>query len=77
MAHCDYDLIVVGGGLAGSAIGRAMAENGSSVLIVEREERYRDRVRGEGVFSWGCAEAQKLGIYDLCSKHARLKNDGS
>jgi flavin-dependent dehydrogenase len=35
------------------------------VLIVEREEQFRDRVRGEGVFSWGCAEAQKLGIYSL------------
>lgn len=58
----DYDLIIVGGGLAGSALGTALAERGARVLIIEREEKFRDRVRGEGMHPWGAAEARGLGI---------------
>lgn len=58
----DYDLIIVGGGLAGSALGSALAERGARVLIIEREEKFRDRVRGEGTHPWGVAEARALGI---------------
>lgn len=58
----EYDLIIVGGGLAGSALGTALAERGARVLIIEREEKFRDRVRGEGMHPWGVAEARALGI---------------
>ena len=33
----DYDLIVVGGGIAGSTLAMNMAEHGASVLILENE----------------------------------------
>ena len=59
----DYDLAVVGGGLAGSTLGMALAKTGARVLIVEREAQFRDRVRGEGMLPWGAAEARKLGIH--------------
>ena len=61
----DYDLIIVGGGLAGSSLGAALAREGRHVLIVEREPGFRDRVRGEGMLPWGADEAQKLGIYNI------------
>lgn len=61
-ASVDYDLIIVGGGLAGSALGKSLAERGARVLIVEREETFRDRVRGEGMHPWGVAETRTLGI---------------
>lgn len=61
----DYDLIIIGGGLAGAALGRALAPHGVRVLIIEREKHFRDRVRGEGVHPWGVAEARALDIYDL------------
>jgi 2-polyprenyl-6-methoxyphenol hydroxylase-like FAD-dependent oxidoreductase len=61
----DYDIITIGGGLGGAALARSMAEDGSRVLIVERETKFKDRVRGEGMTSWGCGEARSLGIYDL------------
>jgi menaquinone-9 beta-reductase len=54
----DYDLITVGGGLAGSALAIAMAKHGARVLVIEREEAFKDRVRGEGITPWGVAEAQ-------------------
>jgi menaquinone-9 beta-reductase len=65
MTKGDYDLAVVGGGLAGSALAIAMARHGAKVLVVEREEAFKDRVRGEGMTPWGVAEARDLGIYDL------------
>jgi 2-polyprenyl-6-methoxyphenol hydroxylase-like FAD-dependent oxidoreductase len=58
----DYDLAIVGGGLAGSSLGVTLAKAGARVLIVEREAQFRDRVRGEGMLPWGAAEARELGI---------------
>ena len=60
----SYDIVTVGGGLAGSAIAKAMADRGADVLVLERETRMRDRVRGEHMWPWGVAEAIDLGIYD-------------
>ena len=60
----DYDLIIVGGGLAGSALAKSMAECGTRVLVCEREQRFRDRIRGEGLHPWGVTEARSLGLYD-------------
>jgi 2-polyprenyl-6-methoxyphenol hydroxylase-like FAD-dependent oxidoreductase len=61
----DYDLLIIGGGLAGSALGRSMALAGFHVLIVEKEMNFRDRVRGEVLLPWGSVEAQELGIHDI------------
>lgn len=63
-AH-SYDIVTVGGGIAASAFARAMAKRGANVLILEKELRFRDRVRGEGMVPWGLAEARELGIFEL------------
>ncbi len=60
----DYDIITIGGGLGGSALAKSMAERGRRVLVVERETKFKDRVRGEAMTPWGCGEARELGIYD-------------
>ncbi|MET1027864.1 MAG: NAD(P)/FAD-dependent oxidoreductase [Dongiaceae bacterium] len=60
----DYDLIIAGGGLAGSALAIVMARSGYRVLVVEREARFRDRIRGELLQPWGSREAKRLGLYD-------------
>jgi flavin-dependent dehydrogenase len=59
-----YDIAVVGGGLGGSALAKAMAERGARVLVLERERLFRDRVRGEYLSPWGVAEAQFIGLED-------------
>lgn len=58
-----YDLAIVGGGLGGSCLGLALAKHGVSVVIVERQPDFRDRIHGEVMHPWGVAEAVALGIY--------------
>jgi menaquinone-9 beta-reductase len=65
MVTCYYDIIAVGGGLAGATVAKAMAEQGAHVLVVERETNFKDRVRGEALAPWGVVEARALGLYDL------------
>jgi menaquinone-9 beta-reductase len=62
-AH-DYDVIVVGGGLGGSALAKVMADAGRRVLVLEQEARFKDRVRGEFMAPWGVAEARQLALED-------------
>src|SRR5262245_40138018 len=64
MANGTYDIITVGGGMGGSAFAFAMADHGARVLVLEREQHFRDRVRGEGMHAWGVPEARALGIYE-------------
>ena len=65
VANGLYDLITVGGGLGGSALAKVMAERGARVLVLEREQHFKDRIRGELMLPWGVAEARVLGIYEL------------
>ncbi|HXX99465.1 MAG TPA: NAD(P)/FAD-dependent oxidoreductase [Candidatus Limnocylindrales bacterium] len=65
MPRQSYDIITVGGGIAASALAKAMAERGARVLVLERETMFKDRVRGEGLVCWGGGEARELGIHEL------------
>ncbi|MFZ3339765.1 MAG: NAD(P)/FAD-dependent oxidoreductase [Terriglobales bacterium] len=77
----SYDIITVGGGIAASALAKAMAERGAKVLMLEREKQFKDRVRGEAIVSWGVAEANELGICGLlkekCAHEVPLVEAGS
>ena len=64
MSQADYDIVTVGGGLGGAAVAAVMAKAGARVLVVERETRFQDRIRGEFMEPWGVAETRRLGIYD-------------
>ena len=63
MNKSRFDIAIVGGGIGGSTLAHAMALHGSRVLVIERETRFRDRVRGEGLHAWGVPEARDLGVY--------------
>jgi menaquinone-9 beta-reductase len=60
-----FDVVIVGGGIAGSSLGGVLARGGLGVLVVEKEARFRDRIRGEGTWPWGAAEARQAGLADL------------
>jgi 2-polyprenyl-6-methoxyphenol hydroxylase-like FAD-dependent oxidoreductase len=62
------DIVVVGGGIAGTAIALVLARAGLTVTVLEQQLSYRDRVRGEYMQPWGVAEAQHLGISEILVK---------
>lgn len=58
----SFDIVVIGGGIAGSALATAMAADGYEVLVLERQLRYRDKTRGEVINCWGVSELIELGL---------------
>ena len=42
-------------------------------MIVEREARFRDRVRGETMLPWGAAEARELGLHEALTEACALE----
>ena len=63
-----YDLIIIGGGVGGSALAAGMATAGARTLVVESERSFRDRVRGEAVMPWGVAEVRRMGLEPVLEK---------
>jgi 2-polyprenyl-6-methoxyphenol hydroxylase-like FAD-dependent oxidoreductase len=59
-----YDLIIVGGGIGGSALATVMSRAGRASLLLEKTIVYEDKVRGEWIAPWGVAETKRLGLYD-------------
>jgi 2-polyprenyl-6-methoxyphenol hydroxylase-like FAD-dependent oxidoreductase len=58
----SVDVVVVGGGIAGSALATVLARRGLAVVVLERQTAYRDKVRGEVLSCWGVAEALRLDL---------------
>jgi 2-polyprenyl-6-methoxyphenol hydroxylase-like FAD-dependent oxidoreductase len=56
------DVVVVGGGIAGSSLATVMARDGYQVIVLERQTTYRDKVRGEVLLCWGVAELLRLDL---------------
>ena len=60
MRHSEPDVVIVGAGIAGGALGTVLARAGFEVVLLERENSYPDRVRGEFMAPWGVTELAKL-----------------
>lgn len=63
--HTNPDVVIVGGGIGGSALAISLGRAGISATILEKSTVHVDHVRGEWVAPWGVAETQRLGLYDL------------
>lgn len=63
-----YDVCVIGGSVAGSAMAIALRALGLSVAVLERETSFRDRARGEGIHPWGMDEAEDLGLLSVLAE---------
>ena len=64
----SYDVVIVGGGIAGSGLATVLARGGKSVLLLEKSETFKDMVRGEWIAPWGVIEARRNGLYDDLAK---------
>jgi 2-polyprenyl-6-methoxyphenol hydroxylase-like FAD-dependent oxidoreductase len=65
MADRKPDAVIVGAGIAGSALAFSLAGSGHSVMLLEKSTVHVDRVRGEFIVPWGVAEAKALGILEV------------
>jgi 2-polyprenyl-6-methoxyphenol hydroxylase-like FAD-dependent oxidoreductase len=61
----DADVVIIGAGIAGSALATVLSRQGIAVLLLEKSLEHQDRVRGEFIVPWGVDEAAKLGILDV------------
>ncbi|KAK9453228.1 squalene epoxidase-domain-containing protein [Dipodascopsis uninucleata] len=60
----DYDVIIVGSGVVGSALGAKMGRQGRKVLLIERDWSEPDRIVGELLQPGGVKALEKLGLRD-------------
>ncbi|HZC45019.1 MAG TPA: FAD-dependent monooxygenase, partial [Candidatus Acidoferrum sp.] len=60
----NAEVVIVGGGIGGSALATVLARAGISTLILEKSTVHLDHVRGEWLAPWGVNETQRLGLYD-------------
>jgi flavin-dependent dehydrogenase len=58
----DTDVLVVGGGVAGAATARLLAEAGHRVVLLDRARFPRDKPCGEGVLPTGVRLLDRLGV---------------
>ncbi len=64
MAIGNFDVVIVGAGIAGGTMGTRLSRDGFSVLIHERTQVHADRIRGEWLAPWEIGEAMQLGLLD-------------
>ena len=60
----QYDVVIVGGGIAGCGLATVVARGGKKVLLLEQTNAYQDIVRGEVMTQWGVKEAQTTGLLE-------------
>jgi menaquinone-9 beta-reductase len=56
------DVVIVGGGIAGSSLAYGLASQGLGVTVLESSAEFEDRVRGEAMLPWGVKESRQLGV---------------
>ena len=64
MSTYDADVLIVGGGVAGSAMAAYLLERDISVIVFEKKRFPRDKVCGEGIMPTGVRLLDKLGVLD-------------
>jgi 2-polyprenyl-6-methoxyphenol hydroxylase-like FAD-dependent oxidoreductase len=67
-SHSSPEVVIIGGGIGGSALAASLASAGIAATILEKSTVHVDHVRGEWIAPWGVAETQRLGLYDVLMK---------
>jgi menaquinone-9 beta-reductase len=57
----SFDVVIVDGGIAGSCLGGVLARAGLGEVVLEKELRFRDRVRGNGTWTYGVRQCPCYG----------------
>ncbi|MGB8402489.1 MAG: geranylgeranyl reductase family protein [Mycobacterium sp.] len=67
-----YDLVVAGGGPAGSAAAWQAAQTGANVIVLDKAEFPRDKPCGDGLTARAVSYLQKMGLADEVSTFHRV-----
>src|ERR1700681_1740594 len=67
-SHSSPEVVIIGGGIGGSALAATLASAGIAATILEKSTVHIDHVRGEWIAPWGVAETVRLGLYDTLIK---------
>lgn len=74
--HHEADVVIVGAGIFGCAAAFAFAQQGRSVLLLERWMTEPDRIVGELLQPGGCAALEKLGLGECLEGIDAIKVEG-
>lgn len=72
----SYDVVIIGGGPAGSAAGSLLAQKGRSVLIIERENFPRFHI-GESLIPFGNEILKSMGVWDKLESSGFMVKKGA
>lgn len=67
------DILIIGGGIAGSGLATVLARAGFGVTMIERSPAFRDRIRGESIHPWGVREMDDTGLLDIAIERATAR----
>lgn len=76
LEHHEADVLVVGAGIFGTAISIALAEQGRSVILLEKSLKQPDRIVGELLQPGGVSALEKLGLRDCLDDIDAVKVNG-
>ena len=77
MADINTDILIIGGGVAGSAAACALSKKGYEVLLLEKSEKPQDTARGDHLQPAVCEILGKWNVLDNFFKHGAKKRAGS
>jgi 2-polyprenyl-6-methoxyphenol hydroxylase-like FAD-dependent oxidoreductase len=69
-------IVIVGGGIAGSALAIALARRGIKATLIERESRWAPASSGIFIYSNGLAALDRLGVLDDICESGWVSPDG-
>ncbi len=72
----DYDIIIVGAGVAGTSSAIALAQEGHRILLLDRAVFPRHKPCGEGIMPQGAAVLESLGVLPEILAQGGLKVQG-
>ena len=77
MADINTDILIIGGGVAGSAAACALSKKGYEVLLLEKSEKPQDTARGDHLQPAVCEILGKWNVLDNFFKSGAKKRAGS
>lgn len=76
MTRNDYDVIIVGAGMAGTSTAIALASEGCRILLLDRAVFPRHKACGDGIMPQGVATLVRLGVVPTILAHGAVKVRG-